>query len=85
MTKDADPFVRRLTVEGLSDFRSAASVEALLTALADEEGIVRHAAYSSLRKLTGQSIAFDPDARKDDRRGAQKRWQDWWRKNKDTF
>lgn len=85
MTNDADPFVRRLTVEGLSDFKNPASVEALLTALADAEEFVRHAAYSSLRKLTGQSIAFDPGARKEDRRAGQKRWQDWWRKNKDTF
>ena len=85
MTKDADPFVRRLTVEGLSDFRKAVSIEALLTALADAESIVRHAAYSSLRKLTGEDIAFDPDARKDERRAAQRRWQDWWRKSKFGF
>jgi len=85
MAKDSDPFVRRLTVEGLSDFRQAASVDTLLVAMADEEGIVRHAAYSSLRKLTGQSIPFDPDAKGEDRRAAQRRWQEWWRANKETF
>ena len=85
MTKDADPFVRRLTVEGLGDFRSAVSVDALLVALADPEGIVRDAAYNSLRKLTNQSIPFDPDGKKDARRNAQRRWQDWWAKNRDTF
>ena len=85
MTNDADLFVRRLTVEGLRDFHMPESVDALLTALADVEGIVRHTAYASLTKLTGQAIAFDPDGKRDERRTAQRRWQDWWDKNRATF
>lgn len=85
MTKDADPFVRRLTVEGLGEFKAPESVDALLVSLADSEGIVRHAAYNSLRKLTGQSIPFDPDGKVDQRRNAQRRWQDWWAENRATF
>jgi hypothetical protein len=85
MVGDADPFVRRLTVEGLAEFRAAASVDALVLALADAEGIVRQAAYASLRTLTGQTIAFDPDGRAEDRRSGQRRWEEWWSKNRDVF
>ncbi len=85
MTKDSDLFVRRLTVEGLRDFREPESVDALIESLADPEGIVRHTAYTSLQKLTGQNIAFDPEGKRDERRSAQRRWQDWWRKNRESF
>ena len=35
MLKDGDPFVRRLTAEGLARFKQASSVDALLVTLAD--------------------------------------------------
>jgi hypothetical protein len=85
MAKDSDMFVRRLTVDGLGQFHTPESVEALLTALADQETIVRRAAHDSLTKLTGQNIPFDPDAKKEERRAAQQRWQDWWEKNRAAF
>ena len=85
MLKDGDPFVRRLTAEGLATFKVAAGVDALLVTLADPESIVRHTAHTSLKKLTGQSIAFDPDGSSSSRSSAQRRWKDWWSKNRDKF
>lgn len=86
MTQDADGFVRRLTVEGLRDFRHPDSVEALLDALGDGDRSVADTAWSSLKRLTGQKIAFDAASpSRDARARAQQRWRDWWEKNKDTF
>ncbi len=85
MVNDSDMFVRRLTVEGLAEFKQAAVVAALVAALADPESIVRHTAYGSLRKLSGQDIPFDPEGAADERRASQRRWQQWWDKNKETF
>jgi HEAT repeat protein len=83
--KDQDVFVRRLTAEGLGSFRDKTAVDALIVALADPEGIVRHTAHGALRKLTKQSIAFDPDASSSARAQAQRRWKDWWDKNREAF
>lgn len=85
MLKDSDAFVRRLTAEGLASFRDKTAVDALLVAMADPEGIVRHTAYASLKKLTGQSIAFDPEGSGSARAQAQRRWKDWWQKNRGKF
>ncbi|MBK8977969.1 MAG: HEAT repeat domain-containing protein [Planctomycetes bacterium] len=85
LAKDPDPFVRRLVLEGLGGFRSRESVEALLTALADPEEIVRFTAYASLKAVTGQSLPFDPEAREDQRASMQRRWRRWWDENRDSF
>jgi len=85
MLKDGDPFVRRLTAEGLASYKQASSVDALLVTLADPESIVRHTAHASLKKLTGQGITFDPDGSASARSSAQRRWKDWWAKNRGTF
>lgn len=85
MLKDPDAFVRRLTAEGLASFRDKTSVDSLLVAMVDPEGIVRHTAHASLKKLTGQTIPFDPDGSGSTRSVAQRRWKDWWAKNRDKF
>jgi HEAT repeats len=85
MLKDEDLFVRRLTAEGLSNFKDATAVDALIVALADPEGIVRHTAYTSLKKLTGQKIPFDPEGSGSARNAAQRKWKDWWSKARSTF
>ena len=85
MLKDGDPFVRRLTAEGLARFKQASSVDALLVTLADPESIVRHTAHASLKKLTSQDIAFDPDGSASARSSSQRRWKDWWAKNRGKF
>jgi hypothetical protein len=84
MAKDANAFVRRLVVEGLRDFRRPESVDTLLVALADLESIVRLTAHASLRTLTAQSFEFD-DSSPTTRATAQRRWQDWWDKNRASY
>lgn len=84
MAKDANTFVRRLTVEGLRDFRQPEAVETLLVALSDPEQIVRLTAGASLRTLTGQKLDFD-DTNASTRSVGLRRWQDWWDKNRATF
>ena len=85
MVKDPDMFVRRLTLEGLREFRHPSCVDTLLVSLADPVPIVRDTAYDSLKALTGQEFPFDPDASRDARASAQRRWEDWWEKARDTF
>jgi HEAT repeat protein len=86
MARDSDSFVRRLTIEGLLDFKHPDAVEELLVALGDSDVSVAETAWNSLKKLTGQKIPFDAAApSKDARQRAQQRWQEWWEKNKATF
>jgi len=85
MAKDVDAFVRRLTVEGLAEFRRPEVVEALLVAMADGDEWVRDTAWRSLKEVTGQKLAFDSSASKDSRARALQKWQDWWEKNKAAF
>lgn len=85
LAKDPDLFVRRLVLEGLSEYRSPESVEAMLTALADPEEVVRHTAYLGLKRLTGEDIAFDAGASADQRGAMQRRWRQWWERNRDSF
>jgi len=86
LVRDADAFVRRLTVEGLRDFRHPDAVEALLAAMSDKEPTVAETAWNSLKKLTGQQFPFDASApNKDVRQRAIQRWLDWWEKNKGSF
>ncbi len=83
--RDADAFVRRLTVEVLRDFRAAESVDALLAALGDDNENVRDTAARSLRELTGQKLPFDATASKDARTKAVQKWQEWWEKARPGF
>ncbi len=82
LASDADPFVRRLVFEGLKDFRDATAVDALIQALGDAESLVRYTAYASLKALTSHDITFDPDAAAGKRASMQRRWQEWWDKNR---
>lgn len=85
MAKDPDAFVRRITVEGLSEFRDPDSVDTLLRALADSEAIVRNTAYLALKKLTGETFPFDAEAPRSSRQTAQRQWQQWWQGARETF
>lgn len=84
MAKDDNIFVRRLTVEGLRDFRSPDAVDALIVALSDVEPLVRVTANASLKVLTGQKFEFD-DASASTRAVSLRRWQEWWEKNRASF
>ena len=85
MAKDADPYVRRLTVDGLRDWKRPEVVDVLLAALTDAEENVRDTAYVSLKLVTGQKLPFEATATKDARARAVQRWTEWWDKNKATF
>lgn len=85
LAADPDPFVRRLVFEGLKDHRDPVSVDALIKALGDTESLVRYTAHASLKALTEQDFAFDPDAASGKRASMQRRWQEWWDKNRDTL
>ena len=85
LARDPDSFVRRLTVEGLRDFKRPEVVEALLVALVDSDDNVRDTAWRSLKEVTGQKFPFETNATKDARARAVQRWQEWWEKNKATF
>jgi HEAT repeat protein len=85
MTRDADPFVRRLVVEGFASWKRADVVDALLGGLVDGDEYVRDTAWRSLREVTGQKIPFEAAGGKDARARAVARWQEWWEKNKAAF
>ncbi|HEX5053787.1 MAG TPA: HEAT repeat domain-containing protein [Planctomycetota bacterium] len=84
LARDPDSFVRRLTVEGLRDFKRPEVVDALLVALNDSDDSVAETAWQSLKELTGQKIPFETRP-KDARARAVQRWQEWWDKNKAAF
>ena len=85
LAKDPDAFVRRLTVEGLREFRKPEAVDALVDALRDEDENVCDTAWTSLRDLTGQKFKFESSASKEARARAAQVWQDWWTKSRATF
>ncbi|MCB9877100.1 MAG: HEAT repeat domain-containing protein [Planctomycetes bacterium] len=86
LCSDADSFVRRLTVEGLREFKHVDAVEALLRVMReDADRDVRDTAWRSLRDVTGEKHPFDADATKEARGRAVQRWQDWWDKAKTNF
>lgn len=85
LCKDSDAFVRRLVVEELAKFPGPEVVEALIVALADPEENVRYAAHGALKKITGARINYDPSASSSDRAKGQRRWRDWWERNKGRF
>jgi hypothetical protein len=85
MANDPDAFVRRLTVEGLRDFRVPEVVDVLLVGLGDSDENVRDTAWRSLREVTGQRLPFEATASKDARARAQQKWQEWWEANRRSF
>jgi hypothetical protein len=85
LANDPDAFVRRLTVEGLREFRKPESVDALIAALRDEDENVCDTAWRSLRDLTGQKFKFEASASKEARGRSAQAWQDWWAKARATF
>ena len=68
-------------MEGLKDFRRPEVVDVLLVALADPESLVRLTAHASLKAITGQRFDFD-DASQSSRSSSQRRWSEWWDKNR---
>lgn len=80
MLQDSDIFVRMAACRHLGDLSTVEAIPGLIDALADEEAAVREAALVALRRLSGQSIPFDPLGKEGDRAKRAKDWRDWWEK-----
>lgn len=76
---DADPFIRAFAARLLGDFRLRETVPDLVIALRDADPEVRRAALPSLRAIAGSDFGYDPDAAADDRSGAIRRVEEWFR------
>ena len=85
LAKDPDAFVRRLTVEGLREFKKPEAVDALIASLLDDDENVCDTAWRSLRDVTGQKFKFVASASKAARARAAQSWQTWWDKARDSF
>lgn len=83
LLKDADNFVRKNAADTLGELDSKSAVGDLIEALNDTEHYVREAAYNALKKVTKQTIKFDPFSKnKDERDRGIAAWRDWWAVNK---
>lgn len=78
LLQDEDEDIRYHSVDALGDVRSSEVIEALITAVEDEDDLVADAASRSLSKLTLTPIhqEFEPNAEK---------WKEWWQLNKKYF
>lgn len=70
--------VRVQAISLLDRLNRATAAPALIQALRDPEKVVRHRAVIALRRLTGQSFQYRPDAAKEQREAAVRKWQEWW-------
>ncbi len=61
------------------------NVPPLIDALSDPNGDMRFFAITSLQKLTGLRLGFEPNGSEESRAAAVARWKEWWEKNKNTF
>lgn len=78
--KDSDTFVRMEAARVLGEFAVTTSVGPLIDTLEDEAEVVRDAAVTSLRKITGENFRFDPRAKESERTKRVRAWRDWWDK-----
>lgn len=69
--KDDDPDVRKEAAAMLGEIKDFLAVDSLIATLGDENSDVREKASEALKKIIGQDFGVD-----------QKKWQDWWEKNK---
>ena len=76
---------RIAVIESLRLMKAIAATERLIQSLRDKEYLVRMYAARSVRELTGQSLAFDPDGNGLDREKQVKAWEAWWTANRDSL
>lgn len=86
LLKDEDVFVRNNTALTLGELDAKSAVGELIETLTDSEQVVRDSAYTVLKRITKQSLKFDPfSTRKEDREKGVNAWRDWWNANKNKF
>lgn len=71
---DQDASVRSRAVDSLGNFKDPRVVEALIPLLDDEQGQVSRTARRALRQITRVSLG-----------GESRKWESWWRQNKEVF
>jgi hypothetical protein len=82
---DSDVFVRMAVARVFGDLASPLSIEPLISALEDEESVMREAAMASLHIITGRDFRFDPFAKPAERAKRVAAWRDWWKKARDEY
>lgn len=83
---DQDIFLRMAAARTLGDLGNPIAVEPLINTLEDAEGVVREAAYLSLRAITRRDLPFDAQSNDvAERTKRVKAWREWWDKEKPKF
>lgn len=83
---DQDIFLRMAAARTLGDLGNPIAVEPLINTLEDAEGVVREAAYLSLRAITRRDLPFDAQSSDAAERAKRvKAWREWWDKEKPKF
>lgn len=82
LLKDEDVFVRNNAALTLGDLDAKGAIGELIEALGDSEQVVRDSAYTVLKRLTKQTIKFDPFGKKEEREKGIAGWRDWWNANR---
>lgn len=85
MLGDSDIFVRMAAARILGELGAVDAIPGLIDALEDPEMSVREQAFVSLRKVSGQSLPFDPDGKDVDRAKRVKAWREWWDRARDEL
>ena len=85
LLEDEDAYIRALSARILERLDARSAVQDLIAVLGDVDVLVREAAISALRKISGQQFSFDPRGPGNDRFAAVKRWHSWWSENWKAF
>jgi hypothetical protein len=81
--KDDNLEVRRAAARACARRKARVLVPNLIALLADPEPPVARAAHQALKDLTGKDFGPDADATRAERKAALKKWQAWWKRQKD--
>lgn len=80
---DPDTSTRRIAARALGRIYLPETIPALIDALANDDGLVRSSAGSSLNRLTGQQMPV-PLSTAGDAKDIEAGWRSWWEANKDN-
>ncbi len=78
--KDEDVEIRRAAALACARKDSPTFIPALIPLLRDPERLVVEAAHAALKDLTGRDFGPPPDANREARDRAVRKWLDWWSK-----
>ncbi len=83
--KDEQKEVCRAAAKAFGKMKSASAIPILIEIITDKSGSVATEAIRGLYFQTGEKLTHDFLCSDKERREAQKKWRDWWEKNKDKF